>query len=191
LGLKYFQEQIWHVSGSTLAFDAAILYETPVKGLRIGGSISNLGPDFGLQGRDLTRVSDIDGREDEYYNNDNVPIQLATEEYSLPLLFRFGAAYLLPFSEDYSLQFAANVNHPSNDKESLDLGAELMLWDMVFIRGGYQSLFIDYNANGFAVGGGLKYSFDNIATLTVDYAYTDWTILASTNRFTLGVEAAL
>jgi len=191
LGLKYFKEQIWHVSGSTIALDLAILFETPVKGLKLGGSISNLGPEFGLTGRDLTRVADIDGRKDEYYNNDNVPIQLATEDYPLPLLFRFGAAYLLPFSEDYSMQFAANVNHPSDDKESLDLGAEFKLWDLVFLRGGYQSLFADYAANGFALGGGLKYTFDGVATLTVDYAYTDWSILASTNRYTLGVQAAL
>jgi hypothetical protein len=191
LGLKYFQEQIWHVSGSTIALDLAILFQTPIEGLRLGGSISNLGPEFGLNGRDLTRVSDIDGRKDEYYNNDNVPIELATEDYPLPLLFRFGAAYMLPFSEDYSVQFAANVNHPSDDKESLDLGAELILWDLVFLRGGYQSLFTDYSANGFALGGGLKYTFSGIATLTVDYAYTDWSILASTNRFTLGVQAAL
>jgi hypothetical protein len=190
LGVKYFQQKIWHVSGSTAAIDLAVLYETPVSGLRLGGSISNLGPEFGLEGRDLTRTADIDGVKDKYYNNDNVPIQLATETYPLPLLFRFGVAYLLPFNEDYSVQFATNVNHPSDDKESLDLGVEVKLWDMVYLRGGYQSLFIDYSANGLALGGGLKYTLGDIVKLTVDYAYTDWSILASTNRFTLGVESA-
>ena len=191
LGVKYFQQQIWHVTGSTVAIDLAVLYETPVSGLRLGGSISNLGPEFGLDGRDLTRTADIDGIKDEYYNNDNVPIELATETYPLPMLFRFGVAYLLPFSEDYSIQFAANVNHPSDDKESLDIGVETKLMNIVFLRAGYQSLFVDYAANGLALGGGLKYTLGDIVTLSVDYAYTDWSILASTNRFTLGIEAAL
>jgi hypothetical protein len=191
LGVKYFQQQIWHETGSTLALDLAVLYETPLKGLRLGGSISNLGPEFSLQGRDLTRTADIDGIKDKYYNNDNVPIELATESYPLPMLFRFGVAYLLSLNDDYSVQFAANVNHPSDDKESLDLGVETKLWDIVFLRAGYQSIFLDYAANGLALGGGLKYTFENIVTLSVDYAYTDWSILASANRFSLGVNAAL
>jgi hypothetical protein len=191
LGLKYFQEQIWHVSGSTVAMDLSVLYETPVKGLKLGGTISNLGPEFGLEGRDLTRVADIDGRVDDYYNNDNVAINLATETYPLPLLFRFGVAYLVPFSTDYSVLVAANVNHPSNDKESVDLGMEAKIWEILFLRAGYQSLFTDYSANGLALGGGLKYTFGDVVTVSVDYAYTDWSILASTNRFTLGVDAAL
>ncbi len=76
LGLKYFQEKIWHVEGTTMAIDLAILYETPVAGLRLGGTISNLGPEFRLSGRDLTRVGDIDGRRDIYFNNDNVVLNM-------------------------------------------------------------------------------------------------------------------
>jgi hypothetical protein len=107
------------------------------------------------------------------------------------MLFRFCVAYILSLNDDYSVQFAANVNHPSDDKESLDLGVETKLWDIVFLRAGYQSIFLDYAANGLALGGGLKYTFENIVTLSVDYAYTDWSILASANRFSLGVNAAL
>ena len=42
LGAKYFQQTIWHTDGSALAADLAILFETPVKGLKLGGAISNL-----------------------------------------------------------------------------------------------------------------------------------------------------
>jgi opacity protein-like surface antigen len=191
VGLKYFNQRIWHVSGSTAAVDMGILFETPIKGFRLGGSISNLGPDFGLSGRDLTRVADADGREDDTYNNDNVPIQLATEDFPLPLLFRFGVAYQVDFSSDYIVQFAANVNHPSNDKESLDLGVEANVFQSFYLRAGYRSLFADYAANGLTLGGGLKYGFAEIVNITVDYAWSDWSILESVNRFTLGVDAAL
>ncbi|TFG98323.1 MAG: PorV/PorQ family protein [Calditrichales bacterium] len=191
LGLKYFSQQIWHVSGSTLAGDLAILFKTPIAGLRLGGTISNIGPDFNLTGRDLTRVADVDGRKDEYYNNDNMPIQLATEEYPLPILFRFGLAYRMDLSANYGLQVAASMNHPSNDKESVDMGVEANLYDVVYLRAGYRSLFGDQAEDGLTLGGGLAYTFVDVVTLKVDYAWSDWNILASVNRFTLGVEAAL
>jgi len=189
LGVKYFQETIWHVKGSTFATDLSILFDTPLKGLRLGGALSNLGPEFGLDGRDLTRVADIDGRKDKYYNNDNVAINLATETYPLPLLFRFGLAYSLDFTPKNSLVLATNVNHPSNDVETMDLGMEAKVMNMFFLRAGYHSLFADYSADGLTLGAGLAYKLFNSATLTLDYAWSDWTVLASVNRFTLGISA--
>lgn len=189
LGLKYFQENIWHVNGSTFATDLAILFDTPLKGLRLGGALSNLGPEFGLSGRDLTRVADIDGRKDKYYNNDNVAIQMATETYPLPLLFRFGMAYNLEFNPQNSLLFATNVNHPSNDVETMDVGLEAKFLNGFFLRAGYHSLFADYAADGLTLGAGFAYKILNSATLTFDYAWSDWTVLASVNRFTIGISA--
>ncbi len=191
LGLKYFKETIWHVEGSTVAIDLAILYQTPVKGLRLGGTISNLGPEFRLSGRDLVRVSDIDGRKDIYYNNDNVAIEYGTENYALPMLFRFGVAYEFVLSDDYAVQFGTNLNHPSDDKESVDVGGEAKIFDMVFLRAGYQSLFNDASISGLTLGGGLDYTFSNVVRVTVDYAWSDWGIMSNVNRFTLGVSGAL
>ncbi len=189
LGVKYFQENIWHVKGSAIATDLSILFDTPLKGLRLGGTISNLGPEFGLSGRDLTRVSDIDGRKDKYYNNDNVAIQLATETYPLPLLFRFGLAYTLDFNSYNSLLLATNVNHPSNDVETLDVGMEAKLLKLFYLRAGYHSLFADYAADGLTLGAGFAYKILGTATLTLDYAWSDWSVLASVNRYTIGISA--
>ncbi|MBN1352028.1 PorV/PorQ family protein [candidate division KSB1 bacterium] len=187
VGMKYFQERIWHVQGSTVAADLSILFETPLKGLSLGGTISNLGPEFGLSGRDLTRVTDIDGRRDKYFNNDNVAINLATETYPLPLLFRFGMAYELNFSEKNSLLFASNVNHPSTDVETVDLGCEVKLLNSFYLRAGYHSLFADYAADGLTLGAGFKQKVLGFTTITLDYSWSDWTVLASVNRFTIGI----
>lgn len=189
LGLKYFQESLWHVKGSTIATDLSILFDTPLKGLRLGGALSNLGPEFGLSGRDLTRVADYDGRRDKYYNNDNIAIQLATETYPLPLLFRFGMSYSFDFNAHNSLLFASNVNHPSNDVETMDLGMEARLLNMFFLRAGYHSLFADYAADGLTLGAGFAYKILGVATITLDYAWSDWSVLASVNRFTIGISA--
>lgn len=187
LGAKFFQESIWHVKGSTLATDLSILFETPLKGLKLGGTISNLGPEFGLSGRDLTRVADVDGRKDEYFNNDNLAIQLATETYPLPLLFRFGLAYEWSFDDRNSLLFAGNMNHPADDVESVDLGVEAKLYNFTFLRAGYRSLFADYAAEGLTVGAGMRYKILGAATLNFDYSWTDWSVLSSVNRFSIGI----
>ncbi len=187
LGLKYFSQSIWHVDGSTMAVDLSILFETPLKGFKIGGVISNLGPEFGLFGRDLTRVADIDGRRSTNYNNDNVPINLATETYPLPLLFRFGLSYQLDIDKKNSILFAGNLNHPNNDVETVDLGLEARVFNSAYIRAGYQSLFADYAANGLTLGGGINYKILDVATITVDYSWSDWSVLSTVNRFTIGI----
>jgi opacity protein-like surface antigen len=190
LGLKYFHEQIWHVAGGAFAGDLSILFKTPLAGLNLAGVISNLSSEFALSGRDLTRVMDIDGRKDQEYNNDNVPVQLATEDYSLPLLFRFGMAYLLAINPSTSIQFGGNLNHPSNDVETVDLGIEGRILNSVYLRAGYHSIFADYAADGLTLGGGLKYKVLGAMTFTFDYAWSDWTILSSVHRFTIGISPA-
>jgi len=189
LGFKYFHQRIWHVGGSAVAADLAILYKTSLKGLRLGGSISNLGPEFALGGRDLTRVMDADGRQNTFFNNERVPVQLKTESYSLPLLFRVALAYEQEFDSRNSLVIAANVNHPSHDVESVDLGVEARTFNSVFLRAGYHSLFASEAADGLTLGAGIRYKVLGSATITIDYAWSDWTILDSVNRFTVGISA--
>ncbi len=187
LGAKYFQQTIWHVKGATVGIDLSILFETPLKGFKLGGTISNLGPELGLSGRDLTRVADVDGRRDTYFNNDNLAIQWATEKYPLPMLFRFGMAYEWMMSKKNSLLFAATLNHPSNNVETVDVGMEAKLFDVGYLRAGYRSLFADYAADGLTLGAGLRYKVLGAAVLTFDYSWSDWTVLASVNRFTVGI----
>ncbi|MBK7106988.1 MAG: PorV/PorQ family protein [Ignavibacteriae bacterium] len=189
VGAKYFRQSIWHVSGSAFGFDMAILFQTPVDGLKLGGTISNLGAEFGLSGRDLTGIIDVDGRKTVYLNNDNVPINLATETYALPLLFRFGVAYVMDLDENNSITFGSNLNHPSNNVETVDLGMEAKVFDAFYLRGGYQSLFSDTAENGLTLGAGINYKILDLATFTVDYSWSDWGVLSSVNRFSIGISA--
>lgn len=189
LGLKYFQQSIWHVSGTAIAVDLSILFQTPWKGLKLGGVISNLGPEFGLSGRDLTNVADVDGRRPIYFNNDNVPINIATEDYPLPLFFRFGVAYKLDLNESNSVTIASNLNHPSNNVETVDVGLEAQIFKSFYLRGGYQSLFADFAANGLTLGGGINYKVLDVMSIIVDYSWSDWGMLNSVHRFSIGLSA--
>lgn len=189
VGAKYFRQSIWHVSGSAIGFDMAILFQTPIEGLKLGGTISNLGAEFGLSGRDLTGIIDVDGRKTIYLNNDNVPINLATETYALPLLFRFGIAYQYNLNESNAITIASNLNHPSNNVETVDLGMEAKVLNAFYLRAGYQSLFAESAQNGLTLGAGLNYKILDMATIIVDYSWSDWGVLSSVNRFSIGISA--
>jgi hypothetical protein len=189
VGVKYFYERIWHETGNAIAFDLGVFYKTAVKGLHIGGSVANFGPEFRLGGRDLTRVIDSDGRKDTYFNNDQVPVDLKTEAYPLPLLFRFGISYELELNRDNSLRLATDLLHPSFSNESINLGLELKTFKAFYLRAGYQNLFERNAINGLCLGAGLEYRVVGRSTITIDYAWSDWTVLESTNRFTVGISA--
>jgi len=120
-------------------------------------------------------------------NNDNIAIQYATEKYPLPLLFRVGLAYEWVWNDRNSMLFAGNINHPSNDVETIDLGVEAKFFDLAYLRAGYRSLFADYAADGLTLGGGVRYKILGIANVFVDYAWTDWSVLTSVNRFSVGI----
>lgn len=188
-GVKYFQQSIWHVSGSAIGFDVGILFQTPVEGLKLGGTISNFGSEFGLSGRDLTRIMDIDGRRPIFQNNDNVPTNIATETYALPLFFRFGIAYQYDLDENNAFTIGTNLNHPSNNIETVDLGFEAKIFNSFYLRGGYQSLFSDTAENGLTLGAGINYKILDMATFIVDYSWSDWGVLASVDRFSIGISA--
>ncbi len=189
MGVKYFYERIWHVDGSAFAFDLGILYKTALKGLQLGGSISNFGPEFALSGRDLTRVMDSDGRRDKFFNNDQVPVNLKTDEYPLPLLFRFGISYNWQLGERNALIFSTDLNHPSHSTESINLGMEFKTLNALYLRAGYQSLFERNAINGLTLGAGLIYRVMGQSTITFDYSWSDWSVLDSVSRFTISVTA--
>jgi len=183
-GVKYFQQSIWHVSGSAIGFDLGILFQTPLQGLKLGGTISNLGSEFGLSGRDLTRIMDIDGRRDIYQNNDNVPINIATETYALPLLFRFGISNYFIKNENLSLLTAYDILDSRDYTVRHNLGLEVGYRSVVFLRGGYK---FNYDETNYTAGIGLDMSEFIGYDLTLDYAFLDYGVFDSLHQFTFNV----
>ena len=109
--------------------------------------------------------------------------------YALPLLFRFGVSYKYDLNDNNSFTVATNLNHPSNDVETVDFGAELKVFDSFYLRGGYQSLFSDTAENGLTLGAGINYKILDVATFVVGYSWSDWGVLSSVNRFSIGISA--
>ena len=179
---KFIQQKIWHESAKAMALDFGVLYNTRLKGLSIGSSISNFGGDMQLDGRDLLRPFDED---EQNYSNDRLNVLLKTDAFPLPLLFRFGMAYAYELSGQNSLTTIVDVIHPSNNVESMNIGIEYAFMGLFAMRAGYQSLFDQSSENGLTLGFGLAANSQTGRNASFNYAYSNWGLLGNVQRFSL------
>ncbi len=183
--VKYVRQSIWHSSASTVAFDLGILFISEIDGLRIGATISNFGPDAKMDGKDLLFQHDADGQ--QYGNNDQVLGYWKTDEFPLPFTFKVGLAYDPIKLEDHKLTIAADVNYPNDNSSSVNVGAEYTFMNLLSIRAGYKSLFLDNADESFTYGVGLIQEVGRNSYLTFDYSFTKMNKLDNTHQFSVGI----
>ncbi len=129
---------------------------------------------------------DINGQ--IYGNNDQILAKLNTDSYPLPLTFKVGVAMDVVNIENHKLTLAADAYHPNDNAESLNLGMEYTAFDVISLRGGYKSLFLDNSEEGLTLGVGFKYDITPTLGLIFDYAYQDFGILDHTQQFAFGIK---
>ena len=182
--INYLQESIFHTSGGTLTFSGGTLYRMSADGLRIGASLANFGTRASFSGNDLAIAYDnVSGQ-----NGDNpaLPGSRDTDPFSVPITFRVGVAQPFVIGHDARLLLAADALHPSDNTESLSLGAEVTFRDALGIRFGYQSLFLQDSEVGLTGGVGFRGSLDALR-YHVDYAWADQGRLEDTQRLSFGL----
>ncbi|MBM2840257.1 MAG: hypothetical protein HW412_785 [Bacteroidetes bacterium] len=182
--VTYMQETIWHSSMSAFALSVGTIYRIDPDGLHIGASISNFGTRGKFDGRDLRIQYDQDPT--IYGNNGNLPAQLFTDDFPLPVLFRVGLGMPVEISEDNRIHLVVDAFHPSDNTESVSMGAEWGFRDVLFLRGGYQNLFQQDSELGLTLGVGVQYQSDDY-TISFDYGWADQGRLEKSHRMTLGV----
>ena len=180
---KYINESIWHMSASGFAIDVGTLYKIPILNeFRIAASVSNFGTKMQLSGRDVTKTfaSGSTGR-------DILNVNLELDHFDLPLLFRFGVSADLLKEESSRLTVSIDAVHPNDHSEYINSGLEYSWNEIVFIRGGYNSLFETDSEKGLTVGFGLNYRLIDAIKLKLDYAYQDFGRLTSVHYFSFGI----
>ncbi len=180
---KYVQEKLWHETAASYALDLGIVYDTNLPGLSLAASISNFGGDMKLDGRDLLRPHDDDPNN---FSNDKLNVRLATDEFSLPLHFRFGMGYVIEASM-HRLTLAADLLHPSDNSEAVNLGGEYTFFDTISFRGGVAALFEADRTGGSTFGVGLQHRVLGQLGVAADYTYANWGILNATHRVTVSI----
>ena len=183
---KYIFQKIWHSQASGFALDFGTLFRTDLfNGMRIGAVITNFGQDMKIDGRDLRYFLDPDPN--AIGNNDKIPARVETDGWPLPLNFQFGLSTDIINQENSKLTISVDALHPSDNYESINLGAEYILNSMIFLRGGYRNLFLSDSEEGISLGAGLNISPARGTNLIVDYSYQDFGRFSSINSFALSI----
>lgn len=180
---KYIREQIYHSAAQSIAFDVGTLFETDFHGMSIGMSITNYGAKMRMSGRDLLLQADIDPL--VHGNNENLNVNLMTDAFDIPLMFRVGLAMdLLQGSGKNNLLIAVDALHPNNDLEYLNVGGEYSYNRFIFLRAGYKTLFARNSEEGLSLGGGLRFRMPGAQLIDLNYSYQDFGVLKDIQNFT-------
>lgn len=182
---KIVYQKIWKTSATGAAIDVGIKYETPFDGIVLGMAITNFGTKMKLEGNSLLVLYDPDKTTEG--NNGRIPASLETEEWALPLNFKFGIAYKALNSDANKLILALDASHPSDNYESIDVGAEYIFNDFLALRGGYKSMFLVDSEEGMTFGVGIKQSVVGTVQCCFDFAYQDFGRLTNVKKFSIGI----
>jgi long-subunit fatty acid transport protein len=182
---KYVYERIWKMNAKAFAVDVGVKYKTPFEGIVLGMSIANFGEKMHMMGESATILYDADPL--SVGNNGRIPAEISTNEWSLPLTFRVGIAYQPSLGEDHKFTLAIDALHPSDDYESVNVGAEYSFEDVIAVRGGYKSLGLKESQESYTLGVGFKQHIVGNITLMADYCYMKFGKLSNVQKFTLGM----
>ncbi|MCX6151268.1 MAG: PorV/PorQ family protein [Ignavibacteriales bacterium] len=185
---KYIQQKIWHESAVGFAIDAGTTFKTDLlNGMVIGASISNFGTSLQLTGRDTRKFGRVD--DTKQGSNERIPFTVEMDSWDLPLSFQIGVSTNVVNSDDFKWTVALDALHPNNNYESVNTGTEVSYREILFLRGGWQSLFLDKAEGGLSLGVGIasKELFGS-AAVQFDYAYRDFGRLEAVHFFSLGLK---
>lgn len=153
-------EKIAEVSASGMSFDVGFIYEPRWRGLKLGLSIKNYGPEMQFSGRGFE--GDLDGHQ----------AAPRSAKFDLPSSINIGVSYdLLNDGPNHAL---ASGNFRSNNL-SQDLwqgGMEYVYNENYMIRAGYNYSEQSEYIYGFSFGGGLRYAIGT-TVLSFEYAWTE------------------
>ena len=137
-----------------------------------------------MQGEDLNIQVDIDSTIEG--NNETIVAQLKTDEFDIPLLMQVGLAYEAFTYEDNKLVLSVDGINPSDNAQSVNTGAELFLFENMFIlRGGYTEMFLTDRIKGLTLGAGINTNIEEYFDLKIDYAFQSFKHFNNVSRFTL------
>ncbi len=156
VNLKAIYSSIDDFTSDAYAVDLGAIGPGPVKGMKLGASLANLG---------AVRSGFTDGFED-----------------SLPVLFRVGFTHR-PAHAPLPMMFVADFNVPNDGDAYATFGAEVRLAEGFFLRPGYslQQTGLEGDENlGLSAGAGLE-----LDRYRVDYAFTSFPSLGDVHRLSL------
>lgn len=152
---KYISSRIADDKAKAYAGDFGFIFLSPLRGLTVGFAVNNVGTE----------------------------IKFVDEGDPLPLTYRVGGGYVLPFTgKTHKITVAVDGVKGNDTDFYVNTGAEYLLAGMVAVRAGYKAR---YDEAGIAAGGGFRYLFSGSYGVQVDYAYADMGVFGATHRVSI------
>jgi len=142
-------------SVNTYVVDFGLIYRIGYMGMRLGMMIQSLGGKINYDSRDA----------------------------KIPTTFKVGLSMAAYQRGAHSLLGVGEFSHPSDNTETVNLGAEYGFNQFFYLRGGYN---LGYDSKGAAAGLGLKIDTTQTSNLNFDYGWEDLGFLGDAHRFSLG-----
>lgn len=157
LTMNYLHMGLAETAVNTGALDFGIMYRIGLgRDVKLGMTIQNLGGKFTFSER----------------------------ESKLPVIFKVGASFNAFKNDRQQLLCALEFQHPADNVERANVGAEYALGETFFGRAGYH---ISYDSDGLAFGFGAQVRTGESTRLRGDYSAVDMDALGYVHRFTVTV----
>ncbi len=154
---KYVHEKLDDYAIDNFLFDVGAIYATGFRDLTLGFSLQHFGPDM----------------------------RLVDQDFRTPLLFRIGASDKIKISEDLIFTGAAELVHPTDNKEWVNLGFEAQILKYIALRSGHR---INVDNGKWSLGLGLTPPVLAGIAMRVDYAFVvSETVFDDVHRFSIKI----
>jgi len=174
---RYIHEQIWQEKADGMSADLGILFTPGLSGLRLGMSITNLGPSIAMDDGPLQTFYRIPTEGQEGTGNRNMPAKYMVDSYPMPTSFQLGAVFDVMGLNSSIIKNTANrvsfvmeVNDAFDNAMRSKFGLEYEWNKILALRGGYKQ---NYDLASYTFGAGLKIPYEGV-DLRFDYAYADY-----------------
>lgn len=173
LTAKYVNESIADVNTHAVMVDFGFQYDVGLANTRFAVGINNFGPNTTPSGS--LNILNVNG---------NMETLSDFEQIAIPSVFRLGFAWDAIKQEKHLLTFATQLNHPTDNNETLGFGAEYLFNRLLFIRGGYLFGADETALPAFGFGLNLQRRYGHF---TIDYGFNSAARIGATHRLTFGL----
>lgn len=139
--VKFVQEKLDDETFNNVLVDVGTFYFTGWRDLRLAFTLQHFGPDKAF----------------------------ITEKFKMPLLFRVGIADYIYKSDTFSALLAADLVHPTDNVEWVNLGVETVFFNQFFVRSGYR---FNRDVGDISFGFGVKTPHIFGVASQIDYGYS-------------------
>jgi len=168
LTFRYVEETLAELKMRGVMFDLGTYYWTGLYNSRFAVTISNFGPQVKPSGS----VNLIGGRTLSEF-----------QSFPPPTIFRIGIAVDPIDNKISKLTTSIQLNHPNDNAENINIGAEYSYKDFLFLRGGYK---FNVDTENFTAGVGVKVPL-YVTQTSVDYSVANFKDLGLTHRISLNI----